>query len=1037
MLFLSVNGYHCWMIICSLEEVLRLLIQTKETQLVNALWAKKTSDDDGERFLPLITHLTDTANVMNWLYVNWISDGVRKQLEAAFSPTGAHKLVRFLGFIHDWGKSTPAFQTKKAWNHDVNLDNDLFARLNQAGFDGVERAELPDSKESPHNIAGEALLEQVGVPVSVAAIVGAHHGRTLPKFVKSNIDDYPENYFQSDMDSKIQAPWRAVQKALLNRGLAVAGYANIQEIPAVSQPLAVLLEGLLIMADWLASTEYLSVKRLAHLMRSLQLILSADFRTNKDNVVQLISDIQRTLQRPEYFDGQSALEPLTCLQELVTTDGELSECQKQFDVVRKKLEATNCLDRVVQDPLFPLVPLNYTTNIDTSSRFKRAMMNWNWSDNWVPERLSADVDPYQIRWGFQKTHEFQKHMTRAIEETVNPGMVIVEAGMGSGKTEIALLAAEQVARKTGRNGVFMGLPTQATSDAMFSRVEKWVAWQANRQHRNLAINLSHGKSAYNELYQSLQHSSNIDAFDAEDDADSVHAGSVGVDTWFTGKKSILTPFSVGTIDNLLLMGLQQKHLFLRHFGFSNKVIVIDEAHSFDSYMNSYLDLALTWLGAYHVPVIILSATLPKEKRNSLIEAYLTGKYGCRAEGYLKAPDNWKEATAYPLLSIIDGQTLKQVTDNSTHSGQISQTVVVQRLTGDDKQLVGHVLKQLEGGGVAGIIVNTVKRAQKLAQIVAKTCDIKLMVLHSAFLAPDRTAQENELQRLIGKNGERPTKMIVIGTQVLEQSLDVDFDVMYTDIAPIDLILQRVGRLHRHSLDRPMTLIRPQLFVLGTDSSGNYGDANRAIYGDYLLTKTDHFLNDKITLPDDISPLVQRVYDKKTDQQIQGIAPLREAFKTKIAEQEEKAAGYQIYTPRTGRLATLLNWLPRLRKTAAVDSVHASAMVRDIQETLEVILVRQTVSGKYLLDGRPVDQVTSKEISQQVVRIPAAVTLGNMDSVIKDLETQTRRTFSTWRDEMWLRGVLALVLDEHNATTIQGWHLSYSPSRGLSYEREVE
>lgn len=100
-------------------------------------------------------------------------------------------------------------------------------------------------------------------------------------------------------------------------------------------------------------------------------------------------------------------------------------------------------------------------------------------------------------------------------------------------------------------------------------------------------------------------------------------------------------------------------------------------------------------------------------------------------------------------------------------------------------------------------------------------------------------------------------MIVIGTQVLEQSLDIDFDVMYTDIAPIDLILQRAGRLHRHQIKRPDKLIEPQLFIMGINSNGDYGDANQAIYEKYLLIKTDHFLKDKIKLPSDISNLVQR------------------------------------------------------------------------------------------------------------------------------------------------------------------------------------
>ena len=146
-------------------------------------------------------------------------------------------------------------------------------------------------------------------------------------------------------------------------------------------------------------------------------------------------------------------------------------------------------------------------------------------------------------------------------------------------------------------------------------------------------------------------------------------------------------------------------------------------------------------------------------------------------------------------------------------------------------------------------------------------DVTTIVLHSAFLATDRADLERQLQKLIGKDGERPSKLVVIGTQVLEQSLDIDFDVLFTDIAPMDLILQRAGRLHRHEHVRPSTLSKPVLYVMGANSYGNYGSANEAVYEKYLLTKTDYFLGDSISIPNDIPTLVQKVYDQSVDSEI--------------------------------------------------------------------------------------------------------------------------------------------------------------------------
>lgn len=920
-------------------------------QLVNALWAKKTSSEEGQFWLPLVVHLTDTANVINWLYTSWVGEGVKLRLEQSLSPEGAQKLVKFLGFVHDLGKATPAFQMKGSWNQDHDLDDALQAQLTNAGFKKMQAPTF--MKQSPHTIAGETILDYYQVPDSVAAIVGAHHGRTIDNRPERYQKPYQDNYWQSS-DSEVQKPWKMVQEALFNQALQTAGYQSVDEIPTVTQPQAVILEGLLIMADWLASTEYL-------------------------------------------------------------------------DTAKRK-------------PLFPLVRLGESVAIDTKARFRNAILTWKTTDSWHPAPVAMDEDPYYIRWGFH-AHEFQQKMTAEIDQATDPGLAIIEAGMGSGKTEVALLAAEQLAYATGRNGVFMGLPTQATTDAMFTRFNQWLSKIAVDKNLRLQEDELHGKKAYNPLYQELVRASNVDAFDEADDLDHrewLDEGSVALNQWFNGKKSVLTPFSVGTIDNLLLMGLKQKHLFLRHFGFSGKVVIIDEVHAYDAYMTSYLDKALVWLGAYHVPVVILSATLPKEKRNELISAYLKGKYGDEYQNRLVAPAGWQDKTAYPLLSLIDGCTLKQVTVDSKSSGQITQTVAVQRFNGDDEVLIQKILAKLKDGGVAGVIVNTVKRAQALAAIVSQTSDIQLMVLHSAFLAPDRTVQETELQRLIGKHGQRPQRMIVIGTQVLEQSLDVDFDVMYTDIAPIDLVLQRVGRLHRHSIARPAGLAQPQLFLLGVNEFGDYGEANEAVYGNYLLRKTDYFLKDVLTLPTDISPLVQAVYDEQTNQQVPGIDQPYRDFKRQQKRQHKKARAFQIQIPQTGRYGTLHGWLKRAHINVEADSVRANAAVRDIQETLEVILLQRTPNGICLIDGRPLNAVTALEIAQQVVRIPAAVTkypIGAMDQAIRELEQQTGTLFPEWAGETWLRGSLALVLSEQKTATLLGWQLSYSSSRGLSYQKK--
>lgn len=193
------------------------------------------------------------------------------------------------------------------------------------------------------------------------------------------------------------------------------------------------------------------------------------------------------------------------------------------------------------------------TDINLQARFRDAITTWQSDDEWVPAPLDRNRDPYQVRFGFH-ARPVQAAITNALEATTDPGMAIVEAPMGLGKTEIALIAVEQLARMTGRDGVYMGLPTQATTNAMFARVNDWLERVADEQSARLSIKLMHGKAQFNQMYKRLPNASNVNSTDE-------HDGAVTVNSWFGGKKSILTKFTVGTIDNLLLMGLKQKHLF--------------------------------------------------------------------------------------------------------------------------------------------------------------------------------------------------------------------------------------------------------------------------------------------------------------------------------------------------------------------------------------------------------------------------------------------------------------------------------------------
>ena len=253
------------------------------------------------------------------------------------------------------------------------------------------------------------------------------------------------------------------------------------------------------------------------------------------------------------------------------------------------------------------------------------------------------------------------------------------------------------------------MPTQATANGIFPRLVKWA--EKLDTEDILSIRLAHGSADLNEVYRSMFSGHG----DVEEDAEE----PLIVHPWFEGnKQALLADFVVGTVDQLLLGSLKQKHIMLRHLGISGKIVIIDECHAYDAYMNGYLDRMLEWLGKYGTPVIILSATLPVERRSELIDAYL-GKY----KGEKK---NWRSNRCYPLLTWTNGG---EVFQKELETDTSEKRVQIKKISEED---LGTFLKeQLKSGGCAGIIVNTVRKAQTLWRMIREQLPEKrVMLIHA-------------------------------------------------------------------------------------------------------------------------------------------------------------------------------------------------------------------------------------------------------------------------------------------------------------------
>ena len=252
---------------------------------------------------------------------------------------------------------------------------------------------------------------------------------------------------------------------------------------------------------------------------------------------------------------------------------------------------------------FPLIPLEeYGDENVYPERIETGWKRVAFPDGWHSDVAWMDEEEFRDRFGFDP-NEVQNSMLEAVNNAKDPGIFILEAQMGIGKTEAALGAAEILAHRQKEGGIFYGLPTQATSNGLFGRLYQWGA-KVSEETVN-AIRLAHSSSEFHEEYHQLMMRGR-----AYVDDDGQDGSGLEVNPWFQGnKRALLADFVIGTVDQFLMASLRRKHFMLRHVGLAGKVVIIDECHAYDTYMNQYLERSLQWMAAYHVPVILLLPAL--------------------------------------------------------------------------------------------------------------------------------------------------------------------------------------------------------------------------------------------------------------------------------------------------------------------------------------------------------------------------------------------------------------------------------------------
>ncbi|CAL9311665.1 CRISPR-associated helicase Cas3' [Streptomyces sp. SudanB25_2051] len=752
-------------------------------------------------------------------------------------------------------------------------------------------------------------------------------------------------------------------------------------------------------------------------------------------------------------------------------------------------------DWIASNPdLFPYFPQAAAHGHD--ERLARAWRGLDLPEPWRPVEPAEDTDElFATRFGLPagaKPRPVQEAAMSLAREMETPGLMIVEAPMGEGKTEAAFAVAEVFGARSGAGGVFFALPTMATGNAMFPRLLDWLKKLPSVDGKRHTVHLAHSKAALNEDFAGLMAHGRVAAVDLDGDgdgdrdrdgdgaattrsrrdADRQAGPELVAHAWLRGhKKAMLASFVAGTVDQLLFAGLKSRHLALRHLAVAGKVVVIDEAHAYDTYMSEYLDRVLSWLGAYRVPVIVLSATLPAARRRELVAAY-AGSRDAATSGSLLADD--AASTAYPLLTAVapGGTPLVRRPTASARSTDVQ----VERLADDVDLLADRLDAELTDGGCALVVRNTVKRVLETARALrARFGDAAVTVAHSCFVDLDRAAKDSVLLARFGPPGkatDRPAgRHIVVASQVAEQSLDVDFDLLVSDLCPVDLLLQRMGRLHRHQRgadqnDRPPRLRAARCLVTGADWEADVPVPVRgsvAVYGRYALLRSAAVLlphleggpQRPVRLPADISALVQGAYGDGPVGPAhwdQALKDAREQFDAHRTDQAERAAVFRLgEVGRPGR--PLFGWVAA--GVGDVDDTRTGrAQVRDSRESLEVVVVQRRADGTLATlpwlppdrRGRPRGGVelptdasptafAGRTAASCGLRLPLQFSYAEtMDRAIAELEQLYIRNWQG-KDSPWLSDQLILALDEDCQTRLAGFTLRYSPDDGLEVTRD--
>lgn len=521
---------------------------------------------------------------------------------------------------------------------------------------------------------------------------------------------------------------------------------------------------------------------------------------------------------------------------------------------------------------------------------------------------------------------------------IEDGLTIAEAPTGSGKTEMALAYAWRLIQAGRAESIIIAMPTQATANAMFDRLEA-LSTKIFHDHPNLI--LAHGNARFNDKFVELKRSHSGEYRENE--------GWAQCCQWLSEsrKRVFLGQIGVCTVDQVLISVLPVRHRFIRGFGAGKSVLIVDEVHAYDAYMYGLLERVLAEQKAASGSAILLSATLPAHQRRQLINAW--GKN-------MPESQDWQK---YPLVSHVGSRS------PTSHGLPASEKPIERhvRIEGiklpdmmPDQIVLERVVAAADAGSRVAIICNLVDHAQQTYSALRNLTGLPVDLFHARYTFDDRQKIEERIVSEYGRGFSRNTGKILVATQVVEQSLDLDFDWMITQLCPIDLLFQRLGRLHRHDRpNRPAGFEKPSCTVLISESDfGLHGFIYR---NTRVMWRTAEILENlterSLHFPSAYRELIEKAYDESP----WGNEP----------DWVEK--GYEDYQThlmvKRSNAQNMLNWADGFPLGDTDQNVVA--VTRDDEMGIGIVPVLHENTDRFLMDGKKLSEIPPQQLAETLMR----------------------------------------------------------------------